>query len=51
MPNFDKKFIEKLNDLSIESVASKLGMEVKKHWALCPREQGTGTCFTENLSQ
>ena len=36
MPYFDNQFIEKLNELSIESVAVKLGMTVKKHWALCP---------------
>ncbi len=36
MPYYDKQFLEKLNDLSIESVAVKLGMEVKKHRALCP---------------
>lgn len=36
MPYYDKQFINKLNELSIESVADKLGMKVKKHWALCP---------------
>lgn len=36
MSYFDKQFIEKLNDLSIESVACKLGMTVRKHWSLCP---------------
>lgn len=36
MPYYDNHFIEKLNELSIESVAVKLGMEVKKHKALCP---------------
>lgn len=36
MPYYDKQFLEKLNELSIESVAVKLGLTVKKHWALCP---------------
>lgn len=36
MPYYDKQFLQKLNDLSIEMVAVKLGMEVKKHRALCP---------------
>lgn len=36
MPYYDKQFIEKLNKLSIESVAVKLGMTVKKtgHYVL-----------------
>lgn len=36
MPYYDNQFIEKLKELSIESVAVKLGIEVKKHRALCP---------------
>lgn len=36
MPYYDDQFIEKLNELPIEAVAVKLGMTVKKHWALCP---------------
>lgn len=36
MPYFDQSFIEKLNSLSIETVAVKLGMNVSKHKSLCP---------------
>ena len=36
MQYFDDLFVEKLNELPIESVAVKLGLTVKKHKALCP---------------
>lgn len=32
----DKYDIQKINDLPIEEVAERLGMEVKRHWTLCP---------------
>ena len=32
----DKYDIQKLRDLPIESVAERLGLEVKKHKCLCP---------------
>ena len=36
MAYFDQAFIDKLNELSIETVAEKLGMKVNKHHTLCP---------------
>ena len=36
MPFFDQSLIDKLNSLSIEAVAAKLGMKVTKHRSLCP---------------
>jgi DNA primase (bacterial type) len=36
MAYFDLAFIDKLNSLSIETVAVKLGMNVSKHKSLCP---------------
>ena len=36
MVYFDQSFIDKLNSLSIETVAVKLGMNVSKHKSLCP---------------
>lgn len=55
MPYYDNQIIEKLNELSIESVAVKLGMKVNKHWALCPWHSDHnpslrfGTNFKKNL--
>lgn len=50
MPYYDEHFLEKLNELSIESVAVKLGMEVKKHKALCPWHSDHNPSLRFNIS-
>lgn len=50
MPYYDNQFIEKLNELSIESVADKLGLTIKKHRSLCPwhSDHNPSLCFCTN---
>lgn len=47
----DKYDIQKLRDLPIESVAERLGLEVKKHKCLCPFHNDSHPSLTFNVAK